>query len=814
MDFSSSYKKMIKFSHILAAVFLLTCVYSCAVFQSAPGYRYIDHKITDTTLTINTDGAEVVFNGVADNSLEILYQLKGQKNLPSFAKDESLQLQTILVEDNLNSIKLVNGELTAIIDKYDLSVDYYRNTQKLTTQNEFNRSNEKLQFDFSMTASEKMIGGGQRVLGMNRRGHRMPLYNRAHYGYTTESNQMYYSLPVVMSDKKYAVIFDNSASGHLDIGKTQQDILSFEAVSGRASYMITAANSFPDLIHQYVSVTGKQPLPPRWALGNFASRFGYKTEAEVRQTVDKYFDEDFPLDAIILDLYWFGPDIKGHMGNLAWDNNTFANPEQMIADLKNRGVKTILVTEPFVLSSSKRWQEAVDNQVLAKDPQGGVKRFDFYFGNTGLIDVFDQKAQDWFWGIYQDLFNQGVAGTWGDLGEPEVHPDDALHFLSETGQTVRGDEIHNAFGHQWAKLVYENQQQLQPNVRPFIMMRSGFIGSQRFGMIPWTGDVSRSWDGLKPQVELSLQMGLLGLAYTHSDLGGFAGGEVFDREMYIRWLQFGVFQPVYRPHAQDNIAPEPVFHDQLTKDITREFIKLRYRLMPYHYTMAYQNSMTGMPLMRPLFFTDESNSALFDIKDSYLWGDAFLISPVTQAGVTKQKMHLPKGIWFDYWSDKKYVGNQKVDVPVTLNTIPVLVKAGAFIPMTADIKTSEEYSSKYLELHYYADESIAESNGEMYEDDGQSADALSKQAFDLLQFKSSRKDSRLTIDFSKKGKSYTQAPQNRNIKLSIHNWQQAPSQIKVDSQLLSHSAYQYDMNKKLLTVNFDWQSSWLKLEIE
>lgn len=814
MGFSSARKKMIKFGRILAAVFLATCVYSCAVFQPAPVYRYIDHKVTDTTLTIKTDSAEVVFNGIADNSLEILYQLKGQKSLPSFAKDESLQLQTILVEDNPNSIKLVNGELTAIIDKYDLSVDYYRNTQKLTRQNEFNRSNERLQFGFSMTASEKMIGGGQRVLGMNRRGHRMPLYNRAHYGYTTESNQMYYSLPVVMSDKKYAVIFDNSASGHLDIGKTQQDILSFEAVSGRASYMITAADSFPDLIHQYVSVTGKQPLPPRWALGNFASRFGYKTEAEVRQTVDNYFDEDFPLDAIILDLYWFGPDIKGHMGNLAWDHNAFANPEQMIADLKDKGVKTILVTEPFVLSTSKRWQEAVDNRVLAKDSQGEVKRFDFYFGNTGLIDVFDQKAQDWFWGIYQDLFNQGVAGTWGDLGEPEVHPDDALHYLSETRQTARGDEVHNAFGHQWAKLVYENQQLLQPNVRPFIMMRSGFVGSQRFGMIPWTGDVSRSWGGLKPQVELSLQMGLLGLAYTHSDLGGFAGGEVFDREMYIRWLQFGVFQPVYRPHAQDNIAPEPVFHDQLTKDVTREFIKLRYRLMPYHYTMAYQNSMTGMPLMRPIFFTDESNSALFDIKDSYLWGDAFLVSPVTEAGITDQNLYLPKGVWFDYWTDKKYVGSQKVDIPVTLNTIPVLVKAGAFIPMTADIKTSEEYSSESLELHYYADESITESNGEMYEDDGQSADALSSQAYDLLQFKSSQNDSRLIIDFSKKGKSYTQAPKSRNIKLLIHNWQQAPSQIKVDSLLLGHSAYQYDSKKKLLTVNFDWQSSWLQLEIE
>ena len=198
--------------------------------------------------------------------------------------------------------------------------------------------------------------------------------------------------------------------------------------------------------------------------------------------------------------------------------------------------------------------------------RGNPYQFDFYFGNTGLIDVFDNDARDWFNQTYSALYKQGVAGWWGDLGEPEVHPSDAVHNLN--GITATGDEVHNAYGHKWAEQVYQHQQHLAPNKRPFIMMRSGFVGSQRYGMIPWTGDVSRSWDGLKPQVELSLQMGLFGLGYTHSDLGGFAGGEVFDPQMYIRWLQYGIFQPVFRPHAQDNIAPEPVFHKGKTKDLS------------------------------------------------------------------------------------------------------------------------------------------------------------------------------------------------------------------------------------------------------
>ena len=239
----------------------------------------------------------------------------------------------------------------------------------------------------------------------------------------------------------------------------------------------------------------------------------------------------------------------------------------------------------------------MDNAVLAKTPTGQPRRFDFYFGNTGLVDVFDENAQQWFWEPYEMLFEQGVAATWGDLGEPEVHPGDALHWLSDSEIQATGDEIHNVYGHIWAKMVYENQVRQYPDMRPLILMRSGFAGSQRYGMGPWTGDVSRSWGGLKPQIELSLQMSMFGLAYNHSDLGGFAGGEKFDKELYIRWLQYGVFQPVYRPHAQEHIAAEPVFHDRETRDIVRDYIKLRYRLLPYNYTLAYDNSTTGMPLM-------------------------------------------------------------------------------------------------------------------------------------------------------------------------------------------------------------------------
>lgn len=794
-------------------IFLTLFLSSCISLKHDSAF---DYALKDDSLVVRSATKSFKLTALPGDAIEVYYFKPGEKEFPSFAKKENINVIAPQVKENQDNLMFSNGKLVARVNKQDASISFFRDGKLLVKQKKYAIDEKQRSFSFTLDDSEKIMGGGERVLGMNRRGHRMPLYNRAHYGYTTESNQMYFSLPVIMSNKKYAVLFDNSASGFLDIAKTEKNTLSFEAVSGRSAYIVFSGETYPELINAYVDVTGKQPLPPRWALGNYASRFGYKTEQQVRETVDKFIEANIPLDTIILDLYWFGPDIKGHLGNFDWDKNSFPEPQKMIQDLKQKGIKTILITEPFVLTTSSHWEQAVDKKVLAKNSQGEVERFDFYFGNTGLIDVFDENAQAWFWDIYRRLFQQGVAGTWGDLGEPEVHPDSSIHYFSDMKENVRGDAVHNAYGHQWAKLVYQNQLKLQPEKRPFIMMRSGFAGSQRFGMIPWTGDVSRSWDGLKPQVELSLQMGLFGLAYTHSDLGGFAGGEVFDKEMYIRWLQYGVFQPVYRPHAQDNIAPEPVFHDQQTQDILREYIQLRYQLLPYLYTMVYQNATTGMPLMRPLFFEDESNSDLIDIKDSYLWGDNLLVSPVTAAGKSSQQVFLPQGVWFDFWNDNRYQGNQTVDIPLTIERLPVLVKAGAFVPMGETINNTEKYSTEKLFLHYYADSSIKQSQGLLYDDDGESFASIENEQFELLQFKSKHHEQQLEIHLARKGQGYIGMPEARHVELIIHNWKKPPEKIKINQQdgVLSSEDYFYNKEKQQLIVNINWQHKNTKVVIQ
>jgi oligosaccharide 4-alpha-D-glucosyltransferase len=603
------------------------------------------------------------------------------------------------------------------------------------------------------------------------------------------------------------IIFDNSASGWLDIGKARDDVLSFEAMGGRTSYIVIAGSTYPALVENYTNVTGKQPLPPRWAFGNFASRFGYHSEKEVRDVVRRFKRAKIPLDTVVIDIYWFGPDIKGHMGKLDWDRNAFPNPEGMIADFRKQGIKTITVTEPFILTTSDRWQDAVDSGALALEGNGSPKTFDFYFGNTGLVDVFNDTARKWFWQPYEMLFDQGVAGTWGDLGEPEVHPGDSVHWLSDHGIEASGDEVHNAFGHIWTRMVYENHTARDPDVRPLIMMRAGFAGTQRYGIVPWTGDVKRSWGGLKPQVELALQGGLFGLAYMHSDLGGFADGEEFDRELYLRWLLYGVFQPVYRPHAQEHIAPEPVFHDRQTRRIAREFIKLRYRLLPYNYTLAWENSTTGMPLMRPAFFEDETLPWLIDVKDSYFWGDAFFVVPVTDPGVESINTIVPRGAWFDFWTNRRYEGGQEAEIPVTLETIPVLVRAGSFVPMVPDIQTTEDYSSERLTLHYYADKTVRQSSGRMYEDDGKTRGNIENGFFEMLEFSADRTDDYLALKLKHEG-SYEGMPERRQLEIVIHNWTDPADMIRFNGEKIRGR-----LKDKILTVRIEWDHAPSLLEI-
>lgn len=651
--------------------------------------------------------------------------------------------------------------------------------------------------EFNLEGDEVLYGGGARALGMNRRGYRLPLFNRAHYGYQTNSELMNYTMPIVLSSNMYMIHFDNAPIGYLDLDSNKTNTLTYETISGRKTYQIVAGETWYDIIENYTELTGRQPMLPRWALGNFSSRFGYHSQSEVMATINKFKEEQIPVDAIILDLYWFGKEVKGTMGNLAWHRDSFPNPELMIKQLRDEDVETILITEPFILTTSNRWQEAVDEDILAKDSLGNPATYDFYFGNTGIIDIYGDKGNQWFKNIYKELSKQGITGFWGDLGEPEVHPGWVQHA------TGSADEIHNTYGHDWAKLVYESSLEANPNLRPFILMRAGSSGSQRYGMIPWTGDVSRSWGGLQSQPEIALQMGMQGIAFMHSDLGGFAGANL-DDELYARWLQYGVFQPIFRPHAQEDVPSEPVFRSKKAKDFANYAIQMRYRLLPYNYHIMALNHIEGRPLMSPLFFEEPDNKALYDYSSTYLWGKDILVSPVLESGKKTQEVYFPKGsYWFNIENDEITSGGQTKSVELHEAYIPTYVRAGSFIPLAKPMRSTKDYDPNYIQLQYYHHDTIVESEREFYFDDGKSVDPIENGIYQILEFEAEQEGRWLEIDFEADTGANFEA-QTKTIQLVVHNLAKAPAQIKLNGQKIKGK---YNEKYKTLSLTVDWDTS-------
>jgi oligosaccharide 4-alpha-D-glucosyltransferase len=689
------------------------------------------------------------------------------------------------------------GGITVTITKSPFRIAYaYKGRPLVAEKHGYFKKDGAEAIDFELDKDEALYGAGARATGMNRRGHRFTLYNRAHYGYDDHSELLNFTLPVAMSSRLYALHFDNAAIGHLDFDSRKDNTLAYETISGRKTYQVIAGDNWDDIVASYTSLTGRQPLPPRWAFGNFASRFGYHSEQEARDTVNKFRAEKIPVDAIVFDLYWFGKEVKGTMGNLAWDKDNFPTPKKMVADFAAQGVKTVLITEPFVLTTSSRWQEAVTRRALATDGKGAPATYDFFFGNTGIVDLYKPEGRDWFWNIYKNLRNEyGVAGWWGDLGEPEVHPSRVRHGANgELG----ADQVHNIYGHDWARLIHEGYRKDFPNERPFILMRAGYSGSQRFGLIPWSGDVNRSWGGLKSQPEIALQMGMQGIGYMHSDLGGFAN-PYLDDELYTRWLQYGVFQPVFRPHAQEAVASEPVFREEATKNLARAAIRLRYSLLPYNYTAAFDNSQSGAPLMRSMLFEEPDNENARGNAAAYLWGRDLLVAPITEPGARRKEVYLPatSAAWFDFHTGRRYDGGITAVTPVTLDHIPVFVRGGAFIPMVQPVQSTADYSTRKLELHYWHDAAIASGQGKLYDDDGATPDAYARGQYEIVRFASALKGRELAITLaSETGAHYQRI--GRTVALTVHNVAAKPARVLVDGQPAKSS---WDAKTRNLTVD-------------
>ena len=749
---------------------------------------------------INTDKGSILLTPYTNNIVQVKYLPDGKEtNDTSYSVVLRPNFKGRKTRKQSKAYILESGEIEIFVSAVPFHISFTYKGETISQTNGFEVSKGICSASMKLTDGEAIYGGGERAIPMNRRGYKLQLYNGPRYGYEFGADQLNYSIPLVLSSKKYAILWDNPQKGTLDIGKTKSDVLEWSAIGGTAKYFVIAQSDYTSLMKSYTELTGRQQLPPRWVLGNLQSRMAYQNQTEIDSVVTLMQKKNFPVDAVIIDFYWFGKDIQGYLGNLDWYKKAWPDPVGMIAKFKKQGVKTILITEPYVIDSLKNYKDADAHHIFVTDSAG--KTFvdhKFYFGNGSLIDIFKPEARDWFWQKYKKQIDNGVAAWWGDLGEPESHPS-AIRHINGTAE-----EVHNVFGHTWDKMLYDRYAENYPNTRLFHLQRSGFAGSQRYSAFPWTGDVSRSWGGLKAQLPLLLTMGMNGLGYIHSDAGGFAMG-VKDDELYTRWLQMATFCPILRPHGS-GFESEPVYFSEKTQDIVRKFMNLRYSLLPYNYTLAWQNATTGSPLMRPMFYHYAADTTAAHIGDQYTWGENILVAAVTEKGQQTKKVYLPEGEWFDFFTGKAYIGKQWIEYPLTIEQIPVFAKGGSFIPMTTAVKSIDQYHSDNFSIRYYPGESAEFTQ---FDDDGADKLSLQNNKFELIQYKGTKKGKTIQIEMSKKG-TYPTAPTSRSITFEIRT-ETAPQKITLNGKTLGKENIQH--KEGWINISFEWKGEDVKLEL-
>ncbi len=666
-------------------------------------------------------------------------------------------------------------------------------------------SDGKNSVTLTLAGNGSMYGAGERGHKLNLRGDTLAMYNRQNYGYTGTDpriSQMNITMPMFLSTDGYAVVFDDFGAGEMILGN--QVKYTTESTHPVSYYFVVSRDgSLASLTESLTELTGRQELPPLWSLGYITSKYGYRTQDETLGVIDTLKTAGYPVDGIVLDLYWYGK--EQDMGRLAWDPVQWPDPEKMLADLKNQGVNLVAISQPYVLRNGKgvdNYDELAPKGLFVRDSTGGPQEVKIWVGEGAMWDMSNPDTRKWLGNRYRQLTDMGVTGWWGDLGEPEVHPETGLHA---NGLTAR--QYHNQYGNDWSSIIYDLFKEQYPDTRLMTMMRGGTTGLQRYDVFPWSTDVSRSWGGLAPQVIIMTQSGLSGLGYMGHDVGGFAvdPANPVDPELYVRWLQLGTFSPILRTHAQEEAEP---YKYKDYQDIILPLIKERYRWLPYNYTLAWENASKGYPLVRPLEFHSTSPTGLYDkITDQYMWGSEVMVVPVMEKGATSVEVIFPKTspLWFDLNSPSKmYSGGSSAVVEAPLGILPMYVRAGAFIP-TADyvMNNTGDYRRDQYTISYFPVPGI-ESSYTMFEDDVTTPSSKSGNQGLEMTMSGTATDKDVTVIFKSSG-SYPGMDRVKNITLVVNNLGNKPKQVTINGKKVKD--FTFEDATSAATVVFRWDTA-------
>jgi alpha-glucosidase len=696
-----------------------------------------------------------------------------------------------IVKEQSTAFEITTGALSIRVGKSPFRVAVYTLAGKLLADDQQSASaiikkGDTVSCTKIMQEDEHFFGFGERMDFLDRRNKKLTLNVGRGKGLPHAIGAYnilganYSPVPFFMSTRGYGIFMHNSFATEWDMGASQKGAYSFSAVDGEMDYYFFYGPDFSTLLNQYTTLTGKSPMLPDFALGLHAGTYSGGTWGHEELTsssyvvalAKKYRDMGIPVDLLWLDSTWrlFGDNGGKGATSFEW-RETFKDPKSMFDSIYAMKYKMV------GLHIRPRFDNAKKLNLLDQARSKGYTYPEE--GKPGeFVNFFDKKAADWWW-------KNGVMRVAG-IGARFLKTDEGSAFgalaneSEKVGPTGKAAErLHNVFPLAYAAAPFE-QFQIYNQMRGLNQTREGYAGIQRYPYI-FAGDWPSEWQYFAPVIKAGLNIGLSGVGSWAHCMGGFE--HAADPELYIRWVQFGMFSPIAMVFGMDHPGyKEPWNYGEAALRNFKNYDVLRYRLMPYLYTSMYQQNQTGMPMMRAMVLNNQDDENTYEIADQYMLGDNLMVCPVTTKGAVTRSVYLPKGTWFNYWTGEKMQGSNYVHVVAPLDTIPLFVRGGAIIPMQPQMRYTGEKPAGLITLDLFPE---GRSAYRIYEDDGTSLQYQSgKHAFTAVEME--QKEKSLSVIIKKAEGPYQ--PQLHHYLAKIHWKGKKPTQVTENGTALTESS--------------------------
>ena len=571
-----------------------------------------------------------------------------------------------------------NGKL--LLEEYDRTRDMYEGSDKFASALEivprtFNprqcSDNFKLTVRFEAYKDEKIFGMGQ---------YQQPYLDVKGCIIELAHRNSQASVPFALSDRGYGILWNNPAIGQVTFGKNVTEWIAES--TKQMDYWITAGDTPAEIEEAYADATGKVPMMPEYGMGFWQCKLRYQTQDEILEVAREYKRRGLPIDVIVVDFFHWP-----HQGDWKFDKDYWPDPAAMV---KEMGIELMVSIWPTVDAESENYEEMTELGYLTRSEYG--KRIG-QLGDACIIDVTNPDGRNYVWEkIKKNYYDLGIKIFWLDEAEPEFTGYEFEHYRYFLGADM---EVGNLYPKYYARMAYEGMEaEGQKNI--VNLLRCAWAGSQKYGALVWSGDIDSSFRALRNQLAAGLNMGISGIPWWTTDIGGFHGGNIHDdafKECFVRWFAFGAFCPVMRLHGFREPFKEPLgttgggkhisgaenevwSYGEEVYEICRKYMELREKMRPYVKTLMQDAHEKGTPIMRPLFYDFPEDKKAWEIEDQYMFGSKVLVCPVLYEGVRERKVYLPEGKWKNINDNRLYEGGAEYVCDAPYESIPVFVKAG------------------------------------------------------------------------------------------------------------------------------------------